>query len=325
MWWSKALVQWVLSRVPAGDRINHRLQSARGAFSRRQMLHLFVIQAEQIRRIHRGFDLSGKTVMELGPGPFARGCLAFYLYGARRIYTYDHLPQMQLDLILRLIGVVRENSRRCADALGIDVDTLKQRLAALGEPASRDEMLARLNVEYVTHRDATQTGLPSGAIDFVFTYGVLEHIPADQLRPLLIEMRRVLAADGRAYHNIGTHDHFHHMGAGNGVNFLKFSDRTWNALTGHKLAYHNRMRYPEYLSLFADCGYACVWYEPELLDCNLDAIQRIHVHEKFARFSDVENAASQLFIELAPSSTAPASRHEHGRAAAPEPVAAMSS
>lgn len=114
----------------------------------------------------------------------------------------------------------------------------------------------------------------------------------------MCESRRILADGGRAYHNIGLHDHFCGWGVENAVDFLRYSDFVWRLIAGNPLAYHNRLREPDYFDLFERCGLKPVWHERTLLQRDLDALQALRIDGKFARYSAEQNAASELFVDL---------------------------
>lgn len=146
--------------------------------------------------------------------------------------------------------------------------------------------------------DAADRSLPDRSVDLVFSYGVVEHIPPADLERLMCESRRILADGGRAYHNIGLHDHFCGWGVESAVDFLRYSDFAWRLIASNPLAYHNRLREPDYFDMFERCGLTPVWHERTLLQRDLDALRAHRVDEKFVRYSAEQNAASELFVDL---------------------------
>jgi len=297
-WLMKVVSHQIIGHLPQPHRLNQRLQDWRGAFNESNLWQAFEWQANHLRRLNGRFPLTDRTVLEVGPGPFARAAVAFHLMGARRVYAVDHLPLMRGEWISRYVNVLRRESERCAQLLGVPAEQVEQRLAALSGLQTREQFFQHLDMTYMAPADAASTGLPDGSIDLIFSYGVIEHIPLDDLHRLMRETRRILSPDGRAYHNIGLHDHFCGWGVDNAVDFLRYSDFKWQLIAGNALAYHNRLREPEYFDLFEQCGLMPIWHETTLMERDLEALKSLHIDKKFAGYSAEQNAASELFVDL---------------------------
>jgi ubiquinone/menaquinone biosynthesis C-methylase UbiE len=149
----------------------------------------------------------------------------------------------------------------------------------ISEERSLDGMLAALSIDYVIG-DASHTVFPSGQFDLIHSNNTLEHIPAEILGDILVEMKRIGKADGLHSHFVDMSDHFAHMDRTiTPYNFLRFSKRQWR-LINNRLQYMNRLRLQDYRSLFQQAGYTLLHQQlradtPELLD-------DIHVHPDFA-------------------------------------------
>ena len=72
-----------------------------------------------------------RTVLEVGPSPFARAAVAFHLMGAGRLYAVDHLPLMRGEWISRYVRVLRGELMRCAELLGGPAERVADRLERL--------------------------------------------------------------------------------------------------------------------------------------------------------------------------------------------------
>lgn len=296
-WRIKAAIQFALAHLPYGEQLNHIAQRANGSFSPRVLLREMIIQAAYIRRLNQRFPLTGKTVLEIGPGWAASGTLSLALFGVERVYAFDHQKHFRLPLIQRLADACLQNIDSVAAETEIDPDSLRERLWRIASARTLDSCLDAMHVAYCAPADAARTGLSRASVDMVYSYGVLEHIPLKALEAIMLETARILKPGGRACHNIGLHDHFHSAGLGNGVNFLRYSERRWNFISTH-LNYHNRLRLPQYLSMFSRHGLLPVWQERELLDLNINALRKLCVHPQFSRFSEHDLAASHLFVDL---------------------------
>lgn len=300
-WKAKALTQWAVSYLPMGERVNHSLQRARGAFSDANRLHAVCAQGSYLHALNNRFPLKGKTVVEIGPGWQGVGTLLLHLFGVGRVVAFDHQPHLRMEMLLGLAAVASRNAANISEITGLDIETIKARTGSIAACRSPDELLAAMHVDYRAPADAAATGLARRSVDLVYSYGVLEHIDAAGLRSMFIETNRILTPNGRASHNIGLHDHFQSAGCGSGVNFLRYSQRKWDFWCGNALLYHNRMRAPDYLDMFDDLGMAVAWQDKELTQANLAALRGMAVHSDFHGYSDEDLAASHLYVDLSPS------------------------
>jgi hypothetical protein len=112
-------------------------------------------------------------------------------------------------------------------------------------------------------------------VDFVTSTSTLEHIPEEELLPLLAECRRLLRADGAVSSRIDLSDHFSHFDDSvSPYNFLRYSDRRWS-LVNSGLLYQNRLRRSDYVSAFEQAGFTVVaersWRPGVELPADLDA------------------------------------------------------
>lgn len=295
-WKAKAALQWGFARLPYGERLNHLAQIARGSFTPGAQLQELLIQLAYLRKLNERFPLAGKTVVEIGPGWQGLGVLCLYLFGCERIIAIDQERHIRWSLISRLMNVCKSNWRKVCAVGGA--------LRPLREFDSLEHTFNEMCVEYMAPGDAADTGMAPRSVDLVYSYGVLEHISPESLERICAETARILKPAGRASHNIGLHDHFHNAGLGNGVNFLRYSARRWKFLCGNRITYHNRMRFPSYLEMFARHNLKPVWSERELLDVNVDTLKRMSIHPDFAHFTHEELATSHLFVDLIAESAA---------------------
>ena len=200
-----------------------------------------------------GLSVRGARVMETGTGRRVDMPLAFYLCGARSVYTYDlhrylkpGLAQYSVAEMVRQREQVKAIFQNLADGGEIDA-----RLDALRAARDASAALGIARIDYRAPADASRTGLPDGSIDVHFSYTVMEHIPAEVLAAILGEASRVLAPGGFACHHIDLSDHFwHHDASISAINFLRFSEGEWARYAGNQFAYHNRLRAPDYVDIY---------------------------------------------------------------------------
>jgi SAM-dependent methyltransferase len=176
--------------------------------------------------------------------------LSFWTLGVERQVLVDLRPNVRAELVNTSI----ERLGRLASKRG---------LRDPGGPiASVEELEPRFGIRYLAPLDARTTGLPAGSVDFVTSTSTLEHIPEDDLVPLLAECRRLLRRDGAVSSRIDLSDHFSHFDhALSPYNFLRYSDRRWGLLNSD-LLHQNRLRRPDYVSAFERAGLSVVAEKP---------------------------------------------------------------
>lgn len=114
-------------------------------------------------------------------------------------------------------------------------------------------MLERCRATYLTQGLDSLSTVPDGSIDFVWSHATLEHIRADDFPATARELRRVMAPDGLASHEIDLADHL-----GDALNHLRLSRRiSESKIMQTSGFYSNRMRYSEILDTFRAADFDC--------------------------------------------------------------------
>ena len=228
------------------------------------------------------------------------GSVVLALFGVERIHSYDHVKHLRYEIMQRLVDAIGVNLSTAAEATGLDEDVLSERLAQMRVQPDLDSLLNCLRVDLHAPADARATGLPDRSVDLVYSYGVLEHVSPAALDGITVESKRILKPTGRAFHNVGMHDHYQGVaGMPNGVNFLKYPEWLWRFFVDNPIAYHNRLRLPDYLRTFADRDAQVIWSDVELLDKNLAAVAAMKVNDRFRGLSQEELATTHLYVDLA--------------------------
>lgn len=204
-----------------------------------------------------GFDVRGKTVLEVGTGRMLDLPTGMWLCGAERVITVDLNPYLSPQLMAEGRSLIRRDPDRVVKIFDGKNDSLFQnRLDILtGTSVSDDEILRAMNVDYMAPADAANLPLAAGTVDLHVSHTVLEHIPAGVLSAILLEARRVLRPGGLLVHNIDPSDHFSHDDpAITRINFLRFDEAEWDRWAGNQFMYHNRLRANDYVRIFAGAG-----------------------------------------------------------------------
>jgi SAM-dependent methyltransferase len=235
-WWAKILVKLVLSRLPVAYALWRRL----GIFRHGYMSDLDY--AEDVLRQHlqrAGLaNLTGRTVLELGPGDSLLSGLVAQAHGAARTILVDvgrfaeHNPAVyvQAAVSLRARGAVAPN---------------------LPPGAVLAEVLEAYATTYLTNGLESLRTLPSGIVDFAWSQAVLEHVRRREFDAVMRELYRVLSAGGVSTHRVDLKDHL-----GASLNNLRFPDRVWErewvAAAGF---YTNRMSREDIVYVAREAGF----------------------------------------------------------------------
>ena len=204
----------------------------------------FELWQELRERTEGRLDVSGREVLELGPGRSLGMGLIFLAAGARRVVAVDryrHLFWDDLD---------------CNHLRGV-LDRLEEERWPYAQRArSAVRTITTGHVEFdpdaLVYRQADGAALPleSDAVDLCYSNAVLEHVhePAVVVR----ELARVIRPGGDSIHEIDFRDHFDQ---GDRLRLLTFPEWEWQARTRFRPGYTNRWRRADFLRAFAAAGF----------------------------------------------------------------------
>ncbi len=297
-WVAKAMFQKGMSVVPRAERVNYLLQRhvARTLPTPEARLRRKFRRAVQHLEAYEQYGpdrpLSIATFYEVGAGWDLAIPLSFWALGVERQVLVDVRPNVRLPLV----DVSIERLSRLGPELGREVGR------SLRAPGSEDvqsvaDLQARFGIAYIAPCDARRTRLDSGSVDFISSTVTLEHVPAEDLVPLLRECRRLLKADGVLSALIDLTDHFSHSDNSIGpYNFLRYSDGVWR-LVNSSLQHQNRLRRPDYLAAFEDAGFAVIW-EKSLTPNGrqLEVLRALEPAERFRAYPLGELAVHRIRI-----------------------------
>lgn len=127
------------------------------------------------------------------------------------------------------------------------------------QPVSNlEELEAIYAIRYLAPFDMRATGFLAGSYDLCISTNTLEHIPADSIRRIFSELRRVLVSGGVVSAVIGYSDHYAHTDSRiTPLNYLRFTEQQWRRYN-HDCHYQNRLRHRHYLDLFQQVGFNVV-------------------------------------------------------------------
>lgn len=220
--------------------------------------------------------LSGKTLLEYGPGDVPGVALLMVAHGAEKVWCVDRFPMMRLsaknvavlhDLLGRLSGESLQRARACFvhdgdPNSGFNPDRIEYRVRASG--------LSKLK----------------HCADLVYSRAVLEHV--DDLQATYADMKASLTPDGVAIHLIDLKSHGLHKS--NPLDFLAYPGWMWNLMFSHK-GVPNRWRRVHHLEAAEQAGLHLTKLETIASANPMDITQaRPHLASEFRNLDDEDLA-----------------------------------
>jgi hypothetical protein len=143
--------------------------------------------------------------------------------------------------------------------------------------------------------------IPDGSVDFVVSRTVLEHIPRQALRALLIELRSKLTAGAIMIHHIDHSDHLeHHDKSISKLNFLTWSPRKHAIVNWLTKEGENRLRHHEYRAVFEEAGYRVVHAQVQLHQPTRAIVGQLRLTKPFSDMPPDQLAVLNSLYVLAP-------------------------
>lgn len=292
-WLVKAALQKGMSALPASESVNYVFQrrisgslpASEAAFRRK-----FARAQEHLRAYERhgaGRQVPDLTLYEFGAGWDLAVPLAYWALGVERQLLVD----IHANLRFELVNVTLERLQRLDGTRLPDNDPI----------ASTAELEERFGIAYVAPRDARATGFDAASVDLVSSTNTLEHIPAQDLVPIVRECRRLLRQDGVLSSRIDLADHYSYFDRSlSPYNFLRYDDARWRWLNSDVL-FQNRLRRPDYLGAFAEAGLDVVEEVAARPDeAGLAELARLEVAERFRGYGLDDLAVTALVLVARP-------------------------
>jgi SAM-dependent methyltransferase len=300
-WYVKASIQWILSRLPGGLRINEALSRRMGeqADLSIHVTDRLGVLLKLIRTAGRHIDFSkGPVAAEVGTGwaPLLPILLGFA--GARTL-TFDVNRFLVPANIRTTLTILGKHSQTVATELGCTIDDVYQRIeSALTQPANApvEALLEPFHVTYTAPVTGRPFPLEEGSLDMFVSNLVLAHVPADVMPDFIREMHRVMKDGAIAVHRIRMSDEF----AGgdprvHDMNFLRFSSKFWNRFANTRIKYNNRLRCSQYKKAFEECGFELLESEENVSQEGLEGLKSMQIADEFQGF-ELEDLATALML-----------------------------
>lgn len=290
--------------LPYGDSLYRLGQKSVGRLRAKPMSRL----PSQVEMMHwlcdHEFSPEEKTFFEVGTGHVPLVPVGFFLSGVGQVITVDLHHRIDWQLTqesLRWISQHRDEVRALyADT--VHEELFNERHALLTEWRDHPKLfLEKADIQYLAPADAACTRLPANSVDCHFSVTVLEHIPPDVLTDIFAEARRILRPDGYAIHFIDPSDHFQHQDkAISRINFLQYSDSTWNRIAGNEYAYCNRLRSSDYRRMFRELLFQTVRWLDTVDHTALRSLENgFSVHRCFQAYTPEDLCTTTTRVMLA--------------------------
>jgi len=299
-WLAKAALQQGIGALPHAESVNYVFQrrvsrtlpAGEGVLRRKFRRALGHIRAYEEHGPERA--LGDATFYEFGAGWDLAIQLSSWALGVERQTLVDIRPNLRPELVNLTLGRLHRLHGELEEEAGRPVrDPGERRIAAAAD-------LEAFGIDYLAPRDARATGLDAESIDFVTSTNTLEHIPAQDLVPILRECRRLLRPDGAVSSRIDLCDHYSYSDRGlTPYNFLRYSDRAWRLLDSG-LSRQNRLRRPDYLQAFASAGLQVVAERAQAPEDAAQRLQAIDLAPRFRAYTLEDLAVTRLFLAARP-------------------------
>lgn len=286
-WRIKGLIQKTLALVPAGDKLHYQLQRQLGGlrnFDRELDIKVddWAIMTTHLRNF--GLEFEGARLMEIGTGWYPTFPLACHLAGASTVSTFDLQRHLRTDLTTHCIAALARHLERIAVTSGANLADVQARWRALRDNWHRTGDLVAASqggIQYHAPADASQTGLPDGSVDLVFSNSVLEHVTPEVIEPIYREAHRLLAADGLMFHSVNCGDHYAYVdGNINQLHYLRYSDAQWH-FWNNDFLYQNRLRAHHFVEVANACDFEILLNTASASPLRMEQLGRIDLAPEF--------------------------------------------
>lgn len=228
-WFVKIPAKIALSRTPISRSLLNRI----GVFRHGEMIRpSYALGVVRKHVAAAEVELTGKTVLELGPGDSVGNGIVAFALGAERSILVDMGSWASRSL---------QDYQRFVDHLVEALPDNARMQAVSREWRSFEHMLESFGISYEVRGVDSLRAIPAGSIDFCFSHAVLEHVRVAEFSPTMRELRRVMRGDGVMSHVVDFQDHLQA-----GLNNMRFSKQVWESpLFANSGFYTNRLRHSD--------------------------------------------------------------------------------
>jgi hypothetical protein len=289
-WVIKAAVQKVFGSLPArvADPMYHGIQHlTRGIPIEVQDQRSFIEEVASVLNDIRGKSLSGLRIVELGSGWYpVLPLLLICEFGALSVDTFD---VNQHYSPVRIAAAASEIMNVVVHLRG---DSVLQQTARSGCLPDSIHYHPRSEVQAVSE-------IRGGLADLALSRLVLPNITPEGIREIHFRSRQWLTQDAIWIHILNTGDERAREDSTlHPFDFLKYSEKEWMRRSGNRYAYTNRLRLPQYRSLFESAGWNVEREVASVSKSAIETLNRVPIHADFQCFSPEALSASSIRFAL---------------------------
>jgi len=262
---------------PLGDQVYHRLQriTAKSVHNEYEFQQATIRQfVDELDKLHLNFDKN--RVVEIGSGwlPVLPYDLLFR-YRAKEVLTFDINEHYQAATIREFNNFYEKRFQ-----VGLSNPHLPP------------------FVQYFPKKNILNVSIEPETIDAMTSRNVLEHIHPGDLELIHKQAYQYLRKDSFVIHQISPSDHRAYTDHSLSLwDFLQYSQSDWDKIQT-RFDYHNRLRQPEYVNLFQQCGFKISMIKSK--GAREGQKLPVKIHSDFHKFSEEELTAGSIIVILVP-------------------------
>jgi len=277
----------ILDRLPSslGYAIYHAVQERMtGSFAAKFEANSKSFHALVKMLNESGLDFTNKNILEIGSGWMPLMPYHLKVDGkCASVFTYDindHYNNKYIDEL---------NAQYAKDGkLNFDV--------------SSESLHVPTFIEYHPFSNVITADLPE-KVDIIFSRFVLEHVTPEDLLAMHVRFSEKYGNEVIILHLISPSDHRAFSDSSlSHYDFLQYSEEEWNRIQT-KFDYHNRLRLPQYLSIFEKAGMQLIHLEhdkAELGSKKYELFKKVKLHHDYKKYSEEELTAGSINVLLRP-------------------------
>ena len=298
-WILKAVIQKVISWLPASQKVNYLFQKyvTRGVrLSGQYFGDKLGHTADHLRFYNKYGKVENFMALELGSGWYPVIPIGLFLGGANSVISIDISPLMTAEGIRETIAKYLEwYASGKLDHIKPYIKEERLQVLENLETAnlSKEVLLESLNLE-LQIRDARNTGFEESSFDLVCSNNTYEHIYGGILKDIIKEFQRIVKPGGINSHFIDMSDHFAHLDNSITIyNYLKYTEKQWSRID-NSVQPQNRLRLPDYRKMYAEAGISVL--EEERRPGSISHLKKVTVAAPFSGYTQEEIAVSHVHL-----------------------------
>ena len=245
-----------------------------------------------------GKTVAGKRLVEIGSGWHPVLPATLYAMGAREIVLTDTATHIRREYVISTLNYLLDHAVEIAGITQVPKDILTKRwLDLFPEEQDWRKTWSTAGITYLAPLDFTNSGLPAGTFDMIFSNSCLGYTPSTVLNGIFAEGVRLLQNGGWVAHNITVCDDYADVdNTISPINFLRYGPVEWESLGNSSIHYQNRLRPYQYGDLAQKHGLRVTLSERMQLKRHDNFPDRSELHPSFRDLPEEELYCSHLLL-----------------------------